>query len=166
MSKFQAKARLLGVIALCLSGSGVMCQEEERRVLQATAPPYRDSLVMRHREGPVRFDVRVTPSGEVEEVTATEEASFPASLIELCAQHAREWRFEPAERATTEKIVFEFRLVPEDSPATKLGTVFVSPATMEIRDIGPPPGIWESVPIFWPKLPEPPPREQPPPKKP
>lgn len=136
MSKFRTLAHLWAPAFFCLTASVAMCQNVERRVVKALAPPYHDVLLQARFEGTARLEVRVAPSGEVEDVKVTK-PFFTSEWSEGYLQYAREWRFEPGETSTTEQIIFKFRFVPRDSSPTEQGTVFIAPATVEIRHLRP-----------------------------
>ena len=140
MAKFRVLTNLLVSAVFCLSASNAVGQHIQRGVIKALAPPYDDILLQARLEGTVRFEVRVGPSGEVEHAQATKPL-FTPKWTELFEQYAREWRFEPNETSTTEEIVFRFRLVPRDSPPKDQGTAFISPATVEVRHLEPPPDV-------------------------
>ena len=145
MTKFRVPTKLLVFAVLCVSASEALCQDIERRVIKALAPPYDNLLVLAWAEGTVRVEVRVGSSGEVQSTKVTK-AAFWLEWNERWEQYASEWRFEPNETSTTEEIVFRFLFVPRDSPPKDQGTVFISPTTVEIRHLHPPPLTMHSAP--------------------
>jgi hypothetical protein len=72
------------------------------------------------------------PSGEVEDVTIVSSVG-DGRADNVCVTFARKWLFEPSADARIVEISFEFRLLPEDTPAEDLGTLFKSPTSVEIR---------------------------------
>jgi TonB family protein len=114
------------------------CHETElgpRQVARAFAPLYDTLLLQAQMQGVVRVRVRVSPSGEVEEVNVLE--SFWPGGNRQTEAIARQWRFVPAELPSEEEIVFKFRFVDSDSPPEQQGTVFLPPTTVEIRHAKP-----------------------------
>lgn len=130
----------------CLPVSEAMCQDMERRVIKALAPPYDDITLQSRLEGTIKLEVRVGPSGEVQRVQVIQPVRPPGWRNDHWEQYASEWRFEPGETTTTEEIVFRFRFVPRDSPPKDQGTMFFAPATVEIRHLELPPATSHAVP--------------------
>ena len=128
MAKFRVLTNLLVLAIFCVSVSEAMCQHSQQGVIKALAPPYDELLFQANLEGTVRFEVRVGPSGEVEDVQVTK-LLFTPKWTERLEQYAREWRFEPNETSTTEEIVIRYRFVPRDSPHKDQGTAFIFGST-------------------------------------
>ncbi len=136
MAKFRVSNKPFVSAVFCLSASKAVGQHMQRGVIKALAPPYLELMVQARWEGTVSFEVRVGPSGEVEDAQVIKLPAFE-EWGELFEQYAREWRFEPNETSTTEEIVFRFRFVPRDSPPKDQGTAFIFPATVEVRHLQP-----------------------------
>jgi len=108
-------------------------------VVKAVAPPGFPAVAAQARTGgTVNVEVTVGPTGEVTEAQlGAIEGPQRIYKQEWYALLAREWRFNPADGAAhprKARIQFVFLLMPRGAPREKLGTVFIPPYRIEVRE--------------------------------
>lgn len=114
--------------------------ESALRIRKIVAPPFDDRLYYARAQGKVRIRATVLPSGQVEDAVVQESFwTWNDTMNEYFLTFARKWLFEPSDTSQTIDIVLDFKLLPEEGSDYELGTVFVAPATIEIRRKEPPP---------------------------
>jgi TonB family protein len=122
--------------AVLISVSIPAVAQDARRVIRASAPAYPDLMYAAGTQGKFIVAVTVLPSGEVDNVVVME--SVARYVDPVLRAHAKRWRFEQQEHTSVQMLEFAFRLLPVDAPSEELGTIFVTPMTMEICRTEPP----------------------------
>ena len=132
----------LAVVALCAivaAGRGSPGSEQRLIVVRAVAPPSYPAVAAQARTGgTVNVEVTVGPGGDVIEARLGEIEGPPLVFKqEWYALLAREWHFNPSEGSAQPRkatIQFVFRLMPRGTAREKLGTVFIPPWRVEVRE--------------------------------
>lgn len=140
IAAFGAPAALLvGLGAILAAARGPSRGEERLIVVRAVAPPGYPAVAAQARTGgTVNVEVTVSPGGEVIEARLGDIEGpprvFKQEWYELLA---REWRFNPNEGTPQPRkatIQFVFRLMPRGTAREKLGTVFIPPYRVEVKE--------------------------------
>jgi TonB family protein len=129
---------ILGVV-LSLAARGSSQTKNSPAVLKAVAPSDYPAIAAQARVGGrVAVEVTIDPAGMVAEARMIDVDGppriFEQDWYELLA---REWRFASDQGAADlrkVRIEFVFRLMPRGTPREKLGTIFIPPYQVEVRE--------------------------------
>lgn len=121
------------------AGRGPLGSEQRLSVVRAVAPPSYPAVAAQARTGgTVNVEVMVGPGGDVIESQLGEIEGPPRVFKQdWYALLAREWQFKPSEGVAQPRkatIQFVFRLMPRGTAREKLGTVFIPPYRVEVRE--------------------------------
>lgn len=109
---------------------------EQVAVVSAVAPIYPPIAVAANAGGTVETEIEVNTAGEVTSARGT--GGHP--LLRRAAENAaRRWRFTPTINACTMRLTFVFRIMPKETTADELTTVFTPPYRVEVRHRAPEP---------------------------
>lgn len=106
---------------------------EQPAVLSAVAPVYPILAVASNTSGEIKVEVRVNAAGEV---TAARSVDGHPLLRQTAESTARRWRFAPVDsgaNARTVTLMFVFRIMPKETAADELTTMFTPPYQVEVR---------------------------------
>lgn len=107
---------------------------EQASVVSAAAPVYPPIAVAANAGGTVETEVEVNPAGEVTSARGT--SGHP--LLRRAAENAaRRWRFTSTTNACTVRLTFVFRIMPKETTADEITTVFTPPYRVEVRHRAP-----------------------------
>lgn len=104
------------------------------RVLMAVAPIYPSLAVASNTQGTVIVEVQILADGAV--TKAVRVVDGHVLLRDAASNAARQWRFAPAEEMfRTLQLTFLFTLMPKETPAERLTSVFMPPYQIEARHV-------------------------------
>jgi len=121
-------------ILLCIFAIASLAQESP--VEEAVAPVYPAAALLARASGSVIVTVHV---GEHAKVTDASVVEGNALLRPPSLDAARQWRFAPQQAGHDLKLIFSFRLMPQNTPEAQLSAVFRPPYAVEVRHIDPEP---------------------------
>jgi len=118
--------------------SYVLAQSRAPQVLEAIPAVYPLIALAAKASGRVVVEVQINSKGLVKEVRTVEGTGVLSAAAE---QSARRWVFSATDSKETRivKLIYDFRIIPYDTPPIELLSVFRPPLAVEIR--GKPPEL-------------------------
>lgn len=128
------------VVLLLITSEGIKGQEsssEQPHVLRAVAAVYPHIAAVAGASGIATIDVDISASGAVKSVRVV---AGPRLLGRAAEKSARQWGFAPTKESAgirTARLIYVFKLMPENTAPEDLVTVFNPPFQIEIRAASP-----------------------------
>jgi TonB family protein len=119
---------------------GAAQSDSSRRVavLSAIAPVYPPIALTANTSGDVQVAVTIDKVGSV---TNADFISGSPLLHKAAVEAAKRWRFEKLNEEAKVQLTFSFRMVPKDTSAEDMTTVFMPPYHLEVRGKLPQPTV-------------------------